>query len=314
MNRAKIILSIAFLWLSVFLFSQTINDAGEAFNSGGTYFKAKNFTSAITEYKKCIEICKNLGSDGDELLSKAQSSLTLSFLNLGTSYYKNKKFDNAIQAFNEAYNNASDSENKSAAKQYLSRVYNSKGTEFYSSKNYSEAIAAFDKSLEYDNKYIKAVYGKALVYRKQENINAFKTTVDKIIGMEPETDETVKKTKSIASGFFTAEGGKALQGGNFQNAIQMLNIGFEYENDDAQAYYFAAIAYNGLSRWDKAIEAANKAVQLEKKSKSNIYFELAKAYEGAGDLSQACKAYKNVLDGPNADAAKHKVTVELKCN
>ncbi len=314
MNKLRLILSVAFLIVSVFLFSQTINEAGEAFNNGGAHYKAKNFTSAIDEYKKCIEICNSLGGEADDLLSKAESSLILSYINSGKAQYKAKKFDNAISSFNSAYENATDDQKKSAAKQYLSRVYYSKGTAFYSGKKYAEAIAAYDKSLEYNGKYFKANYGKALVYRKQGNVEAFKASADKVIEMGPETDKTVAKTKSTASKFFIAEGGKAIQASKFQKAIEMLNIGFSYKNGNAQAYYFATIAYNGLAQWQKAIEAANSSISLEKKSTSNIYFELAKAYEGAGNKTQACSSYKKVIDGPNLEAAKHKVTVELKCN
>lgn len=314
MNRLKLILSIAFLSVSVFLFSQTITEAGDAFNNGIAHYKAKNFTSAIEEYKKCIEVCNGLDSDqAIDLSSKAESSLVSAYMNYGKTQYRAKKFDNAITQFQAAYDYPN-GDQKSRAKQYLSRVYNSKGTAFYSAKKYAEAITAYDKSLELDAKYIKAVYGKALVYRKQKNVSAFKAEVDKIITMAPETNKTVIKTKSTASKFFIAQGGKALQASKFQKAVDMINTGFSYKNGNAQAYYFAAIAYNGMAKWQNAIDAGKKGLAVEKKSKSNLYFELAKAYEGAGNKTQACSSYKSVVDGPNVDAAKHKVTVELKCN
>jgi len=162
-----------------------------------------------------------------------------------------------------------------SAQQYLARVYNSKATGFYSAKKYTEALATFDKSLEYDATYVKAVYGKALVYRKQKNVEAFKATADQAIGMAPATNKTVAKMMSTASKFFIAEGGKALQASKFQKSVDMLNTGFAYKAGNAQAYYFAAIAYNGLKQWNNAIEAGNQSVTLEKKSKSNAYFEIA---------------------------------------
>ena len=84
MNRLKLILSIAFLSVSVFLFSQTITEAGDAFNNGIAHYKAKNFTSAIEEYKKCIEVCNGLDSDqAIDLSSKAESSLVSAYMNYG---------------------------------------------------------------------------------------------------------------------------------------------------------------------------------------------------------------------------------------
>lgn len=314
MNKLKLILSVAFLSVTMVLFSQTINEAGEAFNNGGAHFKAKNYTSAIEEYTKCIEICNGLGGEGDELLSKAESSLVLSYVNMGKNQYRAKKFDAAVTAFQAAYDKSTDDKRKKSAQQYLARVYNSKATAFYSAKKYPEALAAYNKSLEYDAKYVKAVYGKALVYRKQKNVEAFKATADQVIGMAPATNKTVAKMMSTASKFFIAEGGKALQASNFKKSVDMLNTGFAYKAGNAQAYYFAAIAYNGLKQWNSAIEAGNKSVILEKKSKSNAYFEIAKAYEGSGNKAKACSTYKNVVDGPNAESAKYKIETELKCN
>lgn len=314
MNKLKLILSVVFLSVTMVLFSQTINEAGEAFNNGGTHFKAKNYTSAIEEYTKCIEICNSLGGEGDDLLLKAESSLVFSCVNMGKGQYRAKKFDDAINSFQAAFDKSTDDKQKKSAKQYLARVYNSKATAFYSAKKYTDALATYNKSLEYDGKYVKAVYGKALVYRKQKNVDAFKSAVEQIIGMAPATNKTVKKIMSTASKFFIAEGGKALQASNFKKAVNMLNTGFAYKAGNAQAYYFATIAYNGLSQWQKAIDAGNKSVSLEKKSKSNTYFEIAKAYEGAGNKAQACSSYKNVTDGPNLASAKYKIETELKCN
>ncbi len=313
MNKLRLILSVAFLSVTMVLFSQTINEAGEAFNSGGAHFKAKNYPSAIEEYAKCIEICKSLGGEGDELLSKAESSLVLSYVNKGKDQYRAKKFDAAVTSFQAAFDKSTEDKYKKAAQQYLARVYNSKATAFYSAKKYTDALATYNKSLEYDAKYVKAAYGKALVYRKQKNVDAFKLAVDQVIGMAPATNKTVAKTVSTASKFFIAEGGKALQASKFQKAVDMLNTGFTYKAGNAQAYYFEAIAYNGLKQWNKAVEAGNKSVALEKKSKSNAYFEVAKAYEGSGDKAKACVTYKKVTDGPNLASAKYKIETELKC-
>ncbi len=313
MNKLRLVLSIAFLSFGLLAFSQTINEAGDALNNAISHYKAKNFTSAIEEYKKCIEICQSLDSDAAyDLLDKAESSLTKTYLSLGLAQYKAKKFDQAISIFETAQKQAKDSNSQKAATQYLSRVYNSKGTLFFNKDKFAEALAAFDKSLQLDPKYVKAVYGKSLVYKEQDNIAAFVAEMDKLIAMAPETDKTVRKAKSVASGFFIAEGGKALQVQKYAKAVEMLNKGFAYKSGNSQAYYFTAIAYNGLKQWNKAIESANKALSLEKGSKSNIYFELAKAYEGAGNKTQARTTYAKVTDGPNVAAAKHKIENELK--
>jgi hypothetical protein len=75
-----------------------------------------------------------------------------------------------------------------------------------------------------------------------------------------------------------------------------------------------AIAYNGESKWDDAITAANKALELETADKSDIHFELGKSYEGKGDGAAACQSYKSVTGGANVSAAKYQIEQVLKCN
>jgi tetratricopeptide (TPR) repeat protein len=312
MKRLRFILSAALIMVSTFIYAQNINEAGEAFNNGTGFLKAKKYALAIEEYSSCIEMCNDVGDDAYDLMKKAKSSLNIAYIGLGKAHYKAKKFDDALAAFNQVYESSLDDEKRDKAKSYIARVYNSKGLASYKAKKYEEAIANFDKSIKFDKTYLKAIFGKAIVYKKQVNVDLFKQMVDMLIEKGPATNKTVAKTVKMAKDFFRVEGGKAIQGGNLKLAINYLNTGFEYGPAKAKAYYFAAIAYNGLSQWSKAIKNANKAISLEKKNKSNIYFELGKAYEGLGKKAQAISSYKKVINGPNAEAAKHKITVELK--
>ena len=317
MNKFRFILSIAFLSLSSLLFSQTMNEAGEAFNNGIAALKAKNYSKAIEAYNTCITICDKLGDEGASLKINAESQIPDAYFKLATSLYQSKKFDEAIKAYeksNESALKINDTETSDKAKNYIARVYNTKGSAQYKANNFDNALASFDKALKADGTYFKAYYSKALVYNKQENVEAFKNAMDKVIELGPANDKTVAAAKTTVFRSFRADAGKALQAGNFKKSIENIDIALNYGSGDAQTFYFATIAYNGLSNWNKAIEYGNKAIALEKKSKSNIYFELGKAYEGNDNLSEACKAYKNVTDGPNKAAAEHKVTTELKCN
>jgi tetratricopeptide (TPR) repeat protein len=295
-----------------------MNEAGQAFNEGLQKAKAKDYTAAIESYKSCVEICAGLGVEGEDLKGKAEAQIPIAFYKMGIEQYKAKKLDNAVTSFESAIKNAeaiNDESNANKSKKYLCRVYNLKGSGLYKAKKYDEAIAMFDKAKEYDEAYEKTYYSKSLVYRKQNNAELYKAEVDNLIAIGKEGSKTVAKAKSTAVKFFAnSQAGKAIQAGDFKKSIEMMETGAAYGQMNAQAYFFAAVSYNNLSQFAKAVEAGNKGIALEKKSKSNIYFELGKAYEGTGNKAKACSSYKSVIDGPNAEAAKYKVEQELKCN
>jgi len=318
MNKVRLILSVLFLSISVLVFSQTMNEAGQAFNDGLQKAKAKDYSAAIESYRQCVETCKSVGTEGDDLKGKAEAQIPIAYYNQGKAQYKAKQLDDAISSFESAINTAKTINDDSRilnSEKSLAKVYYLKGSGNYKLKKYDDAIAMFEKALEYDETYLRANYGKSLDYRKQNNADAYKAEVDYLVENGKEGNKTVAKAKSTAIKFFAnTQAGKAIQAGNFKKAIDMMEIGLSYGECNAQAYFFGAVAYNNLSQWQNAIEFCTKAIAKEKKSKSNIYFELGRAYEGAGNKSKACSSYKNVNDGPNVASAKYKIETELKCN
>lgn len=317
MNKIKLILSVAFLSLSSFLFAQTMNEAGEAFNNGIAAVKANDYVAAIKAYTECIDICSKLGDEGVDMKMKAESQIPEAYFKIGIGLYQAKKFDEAIINFQKSSDFAlklNDNQNSDKALNYVARVYTTKGSAQYKAEDYDNAIASFDKAIQADVTYSKAYYSKGLVYNKQDKADEFKAAMDKVIELGPANDKTVEAAKSTVFKSFRADAGKALQAGNFKKSIEYIDIALNYEEGDAQILYFATIAYNGLSNWQKAIDFGKKAVELETKDKSKVYFELGKAYEGIDNKSEACSAYKKVTSGPNVAAAQHKIKNELKCN
>lgn len=317
MNKLRLLLSVIFLSSSMAIFSQALNEAGEAFNAGIAAAKAKNYNEAIKAYKNCIDLCDKVGDEGTNMKIQAESQIPGAYYNNGLALYKSRKFDDAIKSFSDAADhatNVNDTRTIGKANNYIARVYNTKGTALYKAKDYDNALTAFEEAIEADGSYFKAYYSKGLVYNKQKNATAFKIAMDKVIELGPETDKTVKAAKTTVFRSFRTEAAKALQAGNFNKSIENIALALTYGSADAQTLYYATIAYNGLSQWQKAVDSGKKALEFKQNSKSEVYFNLGKAYEGLGNNSQACSAYKNVIDGPNLAAAQHKVNTELKCN
>ena len=317
MNKIKLILSIAFLSLSSFLFSQTMNEAGEAFNKGIEATKANDYVAAIKAYTECINICIKLGEEGKDMKMKAESQIPDAYFKIGIASYQTQKFDEAVINFQKSSEFAiklNDKENSDKALNYIARVYTTKGSAQYKDEDYNNAIMSFDKALQADGAYFKAYYSKGLVYNKQDKAEEFRAAMDKVIELGPADDKTVEAAKSTVFKSFRADAGKALQAGSFNKSMEYIEIALNYGEGDAQILYFATIANNGLSNWQKAIDFGKRAVELETKDKSKVYFELGKAYEGIDNKSEACSAYKKVTSGPNVAAAQYKVKNELKCN
>lgn len=299
------------------IFSQALNEAGEAFNKGRTDAQNKNFEAAINAYNNCIKLCNEIGEEGDGLKIQAESQLPSAYYNLAGSLFGEKKLDEAIKSYNQAIESSLEINNENLvekSKNNIVKIHYSKGLALYKVKDYDNALTAFEEAIEADGSYFKAYYRKGLVYKNQKNATAFKIAMDKVIELGPETDNTVKAAKTTVFRSFRNEAGKALQAGNFNKSIENIALALTYGAADAQTLYYATIAYNGLSQWQKAVDSGKKALEFKQNSKSEVYFNLGKAYEGLGNNSQACSAYKNVIDGPNLAAAQHKVNTELKCN
>lgn len=316
MRSIKALFTIVFLSVSLFAFSQSINEAGSEYNNGLKAMKESNYETAINDFLSCIDICDQLGQEGEDLKSKAQTQLASAYLQHGLELYKGKKFNDALQTLKKSSELAKQigkTKTEQTAKSYMSRVYYTSGLVQLKKPDPDKALEYFNKSIEYDPAYYKAYYGKGLAYKIKDDPEKMKEAFDKVFQYAGGDIKTISKAEDAAYKYFLSEGTKALQKGNYSKASEFLQESINYKKPDASIYYYLAIAYNGLSKWDKAIEAANNGINLNSDETSNLYFELGKAYEGKGDKTNACEAYKNVVKGPNQAAAQHKVSQELKC-
>jgi len=316
-HSLKIFLTAIFINLFIVGFSQSLNEAAEYYNSGNDQFSEKDYANSVESYNNCIDACLMLGAQGNDLKVKAEKQLANAYYKHAINLYKGKKFDQAINTFKKAGDQAkkvADTKLQKKAMAYVPKVYTSIGLGLIKKKDLENAMNKFNKALQLNPKYNKAFYGQGLVYKEKGETENMKKAFDKVIEIGPEGNKTVIKTMDIAKKYFIAEGGKAVQKEQFDKAINLLNTSFEYGNSNANAFYYIAIAYNGKKQWQEAVDAGNKAIEFEKNNKTNIYFILGNAYEGKGDKQLACNAYKNVTSGPNVDAAKHQMKEVLKCN
>lgn len=316
MYKLKGLLTVLFFSFSIFAFSQTLNDAGRAFNNGINLNNGGDIDVAIQSYSNCVDICSSLGAEGDELKAQAQSQLISLHYKEGISFYKGKKFAEAINKFKISAKIAEETGDNKAVKKannIIPKVYCDEGMTLLKKKKFAEANASFNKSIKLLPSHTKAYYGNVLVSKYQKNSENIVLAIDKIINLGKNGDKYVNKSRSVTKKYFLATGTEALKKMNYTDALKYLSLSMDYGTANADTYYYLALTNNGLKKWDDAVTTANKAIELKKEDKSDIYFVLGKALEGKADNAAACDAYKNVTAGPNVKAAKYQIKHVLKC-
>ena len=316
MKKFRLIL-IAILFAVIYpVFSQTIDEAGAAFNQGLQFSKDLNYAEALKSYESTIQICDKLGEEGMDLKLKAEQQLPGTYFNLAKGLYEAKNYNEAIPNFENAAKWADqngEAKTADASRTYLAGIYYALGNADLKAETFDKALEKYNKALSYKPEYYKAYYGMGMVYKKQGNLPLMKESFDKVIAMGGEDAKTIGAAKDAAATAYLNTGAKALQSNGYAKAIENLNTSLEYNNAEPKAYYYLALAYNGTSKWDDAIAAGNKALELTTEDKSDIYFQLGLSYEKKGDATAACDAFKKVTAGNNVAAAKFEIEQTLKC-
>jgi len=316
MKFTKIVTYLMIAGLSLNLSAQTLDDAGAAFNAGIQFSKDLKYSEAAASYEQTISICKQIGDEGMELQIKAEQQLPGTYFNLAKGFFDAKNFNEAIPNFEKSAQYADlmgETKTADASRTYLAGIYYAQGNADLKADALDAAIEKYNKSLTYKPGYYKAFYGLGLVYKKQENLPLMKENLDKAISMAGEDAKIIGNSKDAAASAYQKAGALSLQASKYNAAVENLIASQEYNNTEPRTWFYLAIAYNGLSKWDDAITAATKALELQTEDKSDIYFELAKAQENKGDKASACGNYKNVTAGNNVEAARYQIEQVLKC-
>jgi len=316
MNGKKIIALVIMASLTISSFTQTMDEAGAAFNQGIQFTKDLNYAEALKSYEQTIRICTQLGDTAMDLQLKAEQQLPGTYFNLAKGFFDAKNYNEAMTNFEQAAMYADkmgETKTADASRTYLAGIYTSLGNADLKNEALDQAIEKYNKALSYKPGYYKAYYGLGVVYKKQENLPLMKESFDKVISMAGDDAKTIGNAKDAATSAYQKAGALALQANKYGPAVENLNASLEYNSTEPRTYYYLAVAYNGLSKWDDAVTAANKALELQTEDKSDIYFELGKSSEGKGDAAAACDFYKKVTGGNNVAAAKYQIETVLKC-
>ncbi|PLX05526.1 MAG: hypothetical protein C0598_14370 [Marinilabiliales bacterium] len=307
------------IFLSMSMFAQTLDDAGSKYNQGNEQYTAKAYADAVASYESALEICNSVGPDGDVLKGNIEKQLNNAYYRNGLSLYKGKKFEDAIAQLEKSAklaNELGDSEKAKKSTMYVGKIYTTSGQVMLKKEKPDMAIEEFNKALQINPKDYKTFLGMAMAYKEKGDLDLMLENADKTISLVEGKEKAKKygdKAKKLAATELFNTGALEIKS-NPAKAVEYLNKSLNYADPSANTYYYLAIANNKAKNFSAAIENANKALELKEDDKSDIYFELGQAQEGAGNADAACSAYKNVTGGNNVEAAKYQITTVLKCN
>ena len=208
----------------------------------------------------------------------------LKLFNSGNSFLRSGNYDKAIEKYDSAIALVKDP-----------RFYYQKGIALKALKKYDEALQAFQEAINLQNDFAYAYNGMAGIYLMRRDYDKAIENYEKALTYN-------QKLKVALRGIVEALIGKAnklIKLGKFQDALDLLNKATMYRPDYYKIYTVMALVNNRLAKYEDAVKAAKKAIELKKKGlASYAYFELGIAYKNLGKIEEARKAFLQAKKDP----------------
>lgn len=330
MKYSKLILNvfvvfISFLAIGSIASGQTLDDFREAYNNGVNAQQANNLDEAIANFNKCIEIYSQLGTydslEAEDIIIMVESNMPALYYKVAMELYNEKNLDGAIEKFEETIEVAdkyNDPGLSAKASKVVPQLYYMRAGNKYNGNDFEGALADYDKAIEIDPEYDKAYYMKSLIYKKQENEEAFLEATRKAIefGAKANNESVVNNAKESAGKYFLIKGNEAKEDEKYEDAKKYIKLALEFNNEDPVSYYILASVNNLTGNYDGAIESAKSALAYEADDpvqKAKIYYELANALKEKGENEKACDAYKKAAYGAYKEASEYQIKHVLNC-
>lgn len=289
------------------------------------------YEQAINMYNQAIAQAEELGGEeAQNIIQRSRNQIPSIYYQIAIENYKTfqqekslESLDATIEAFQQTEDVATEynrTETADKAANIITQLLYSKSLLQYQQENYEASLATLNEVLERNPNYAKAYYQKGIVVKNMESgsLEEALALFDKAIEVGKSTNESkiVRQATESAYNALVFNGANAVQEGNYDEAVRLLNKALTYDSTGANAHYRLATAYNKTQDWEQALNHAQKGLEYEsggKTERAKIYFELATAYQALGQKSNACTAYSNAAYGSFKSPAEHQMEYELKC-
>jgi tetratricopeptide (TPR) repeat protein len=322
--KKTLILAFAVIILTTFsgkyLNAQTKEDAGNAFNAALELSKT-DMAGAVVKMQDVLKMCATLGKEADTLKKKVTTVLPVFQYNVGNSLLKDKNFDLALPAFeksNEFALTYADNNIKEKSEAQLVKLYTNKGNVLLKAEKADSAIINLDKALKFDPEYSKALFTKGQAYKKKGDNVKMQENMELAIASATKTNDTltIRAAKNAIATSLYQDGKTAFTKKAYAETVTKLNSALSFDYKNKELYYLLATSNNNLKKFDEAIAAANLGLAMEEQTNDKMarfYYEIAKAFEGKRDTSNACANYKKSAFGTFKSSADYQMKTVLKC-
>lgn len=295
--------------------AQDINAAIEAYNAGATAAQEEDYSKALEQLDKAMEMATTLGEEGASVVTDCKGLIPQLYLRLGKAQAAAKQNDAALATLATATEKAKAYGDKSGvvedAADVTVKVYTLVANEALNAKDFAKALENYKKVLVLDAQngaaYLRSGMAAANLNMKEEAISAFEKA--KEFGQEGNA------SKQLASLYLkdAVQAQKEKKWNDVYDAAQKAVS----ENDNTQANKLLGIAAIELKKFQEAVTAWEKVMNAAPDAKdiNTTYYRLASAYEGLGNKANACSYYKKIVTDPNfKSVAEYKIKTELKCD
>lgn len=239
----------------------------------------------------------------------AQNADVAKAYNEGLSLLKEKNYEQAQRAFETAVRvatQAGDQETATKARRYVNALYYNVGVNRMKVGNDTGAMQSFEAGISAEPGDYKNFKAKATLLKKQgkaeEAMKAFMKTAE-VARAAGEIGEA-NKAMLQAEGF-AAEAMEAQK----NDAVIMYGNMFLEAGESANIHFYLSHAYNLQAQYQPALDHALKALELEKNptDKPKIAYEAALAYEGLAQFAKAIEYFEMAAIGPYKASAEYKI-------
>lgn len=328
-----LVIGVLFAGISSEAFAQDRRTAVQSFNKALELVKSNEFQQAITMYNQALAQAREAvdnGHEAEDIIERVEERLPQVYFQMAGAAYTEFQQDQTVENVDEAI--ASFQKAEEMAEEYNSdqfaakaanvttQLYYLKSARLFQQGEFGQAMTAVDEAIERNPNYAQAHYQKGLIINKQEdeNVEAFLTQMDRAIeaAQSASNSEVLTRARERTAEELVYEGAQEIENENFDQAISLLERALEYNDQNPDVHYRLAEASNQQTRWNDALEHANRALELEtggNNTRAKIYFEIGLAYQNLGNRSEACQAFENASYGSFKSNAEYKMEHELEC-
>ena len=316
-------IAVALFGITVMSSAQTLQDVADAYNKAGELLSKGDLDGVITEMEKCVELAKKVGTDeAEEIGIKAEVNLPTYYFQKAENLNKAKDYPATLKALEatvaaaEKYKNAGV---KEKAEKTIPQIYYAMGVADFQAQKFNEAIKNLDQAIALDPGNVGAYFVRGVCFQQLKDEakmeESYRLAIEKGTANGDATNAQKAKAQLVA--YFNQAGSAAQGAKKWDDAIAAFSKTLEVDNQNSTAYYSLSVCYNEKKNWDNVISNLDKALEFrtdkDRWTLDGANFYLGTAYAGKKENDKACECFKKVGEGNFQASAKYQIETVLKC-